>query len=202
MGRTLRGLSGQIISKTVITDWTAVAQNAVAKSSVIDIKNGASITLQAFLDTETAHTGTEFIVQTTKEDSGDEDWEDLVSFAALVGTANAEPITNNPLAAGSTTITCDLTTGYTTGNAALPWRAIEDATLVNSELIRQKGYTSNTSITILDGTANAHVVNTNMYNIAISELIAIPVGVGRRARVVVNNTYDSDGSTLNYRVVA
>ena len=202
MGRTLRGLSGQIISKTVITDWTAVAQNAVAKSSVIDIKNGASITLQAFLDTETAHTGTEFIVQTTKEDSGDEDWEDLVSFAALVGTANAEPITNNPLAAGSTTITCDLTTGYTTGNAVLPWRAIEDATPVNSELIRQKGYTSNTSITILDGTANAHAVNTNMYNIAISELIAIPVGVGRCARVVVNNTYDSDGSTLNYRVVA
>lgn len=195
-------IPNQSAEQEVITDWTAVAQKAVGESGVIDIIDGRVIAIQAFLDTQTAHTGTEFIIQISKKSSGDEDWEDYQSFIALVGTANSENITNNPLAAGSTTITCASTTGYVTDDVLLPWRAIEDATLANSELIKQTGYTTNTSITILDGTTNAHVQNTTMYNMAISELIDIAPGTGRRARIIVNNNYDSNGSTLNYRILA
>jgi len=183
------------ITKTCanIQDWTAVNQNTVSKSSVYDysdIKSGI-LHIQASLDTTTAHTGTEFIIQISSSTSGDRNWNDLTKFVSLIGTANSEPITNNPLSIGSTTITCISTTGYTAGG----WRFIKDG--ISSELIYQTGLTANTNITIIDGTTNTHVLNTMMYNIAMTQNITIPSGT-YRLRILVNNTYDNDGSTLYY----
>lgn len=187
------------ITKSVdnIQDWTAVAQNTIAESATYDCSliYEATLHIQAFLDTATAHTGTRFIVQISGANSGDEDWQNFTEFTALVGTANIEAITNNPLSAASTTITCASTTGYTVEGE---WRAIEDGTLVNSELVLQKGYSSNTNITIVNGTTNEHAQSVNMYSIAMTQNILIPAGV-RRVRVLVDNTYDADGSTLNYK---
>ena len=193
------------ITSSSVTDWTAVAEGAVAQSAVIDISGsyGTTIHVQAFLDTTDAHEGTEFLVQTSTNTTGNEDWTNYMpGFIDLVGTANSEAITNDPLAAGSTTITCADTTGYTVDATAMRWVAIEDGTLINSELVLQTGLTTNTSITCLDGTTNAHAAATVMWNVATSWSIRIPAGVGSRARIVVNNNYDADGtaSSLNYRV--
>jgi len=184
-----------------VTDWTAVAQNAVGESAEVDISGcyDSSLSIQAFLDTETAHTGTEFIIQVSSNTSGNEDWQDYQRWTELIGTANSEAITNNPLAAASTTITCASTTGYTIAELPLAWRAIEDGTLANSEIILQTGLTTDTNITILDGTTNEHAQNTPMYSIAFTKEIWIPISYNR-VRLVINNTYDSDGSTLNYKV--
>jgi hypothetical protein len=185
-----------------ITDWTAVAQNAVGESGTLDTSGhyATELYIQAFLDTTTAHTGTEFIIQVSSNTSGDEDWHDLTKFVELIGTANSENISDNPLSAGSTTITV----ADTGGNYETPpmgrWLAIEDGTLVNSELILNTGFTADTSITILDGTTNEHAQNTTMYDIAFSKGGIIIPAANNRARLVVNNTYDVDGSTLNYRV--
>ena len=181
-----------------LIDWTAVAQNTIVQTSVhsFTAKLQAGVHIQAFLDTETAHTGTRFIIMVSSAASGDEDWAEYCEFHALVGTANAEPITNNPLVATSTTITCASTTGYTTEGE---WRAIKDGTLINSELIYQIAYSATPDITILDGTANEHAQTTPMYNIAFSKTIHIPMEV-YRLKVVVDNTVDDDGSTLNYKV--
>lgn len=196
-------VSTRSITKAVssITDWTAVAQNAVGESGAIDVssKLEAQVHIQAFLDSTTAHTGTEFIIQVSSNSSGDEDWQDFTRFTGLVGTANSEAITNNPLAAASTTITVASTAGLYGTAPMCHWIAIEDGTLVNSELIFQTGFTADTSITCLDGTTNGHVQNTLMYDIANVWTINLPIGA-YRARVVVNNTYDADGSTLNYKV--
>jgi len=184
-----------------ITDWTAVAQNTVGESDTEDVNAnyGSLLFIQAFLDSTTAHTGTEFIVQVSNNTSGDEDWYDLCRFTGLVGTANSEAITNNPLSAGATTITVADTGGrYETAPMA-HWIAIEDGTLANSELVLQKGYTTDTNITIVDGTTNEHAQTTVMYDIADVWTIFIPPEA-YRIRVVVNNTYDVDGSTLNYKV--
>ena len=184
-----------------ITDWTAVAQNTVGESDTEDVNAnyGSLLFIQAFLDSTTAHAGTEFIVQVSNNTSGDEDWYDLCRFTGLVGTANSEAITNNPLSAGATTITVADTGGrYETAPMA-HWIAIEDGTLANSELVLQKGYTTDTNITIVDGTTNEHAQTTVMYDIADVWTIFIPPEV-YRIRVVVNNTYDVDGSTLNYKV--
>ena len=190
------GISKSTIS---VTDWTAIAQNAIGKSAEIDLSDvyEATLHIQAFLDTATAHTGTRFLLQISGAATGNEDWQDRTQFVELIGTANPEPITNNPLAALATTITCVSTTGYTVEGE---WRAIKDGTLVNSELIFQTAYSATPDITILDGTTNSHVQTTPMYNIAFTKDILIPPSA-YRARLVVDNTYSgAGGSTLNYKV--
>lgn len=132
------------IDPEAVTDWTAVAQNTVAESGTITCSGNYVTTLhiQAFLDSTTAHTGTEFIIQFSSKDSGDEDWHDLTRWIGLVGTANSEAITNNPLSASSTTITCADTGGNYETPPLAHWIAIEDGTLANSELVLQTGYTT------------------------------------------------------------
>lgn len=191
------------IDPEAMTDWTAVAQNTVAESATIDCSAHyiTYLYLQAFLDTTTAHTGTKFEIQVSSKDSGDEDWHYFGEFSGLVGTANTENITNNPLAASSTTITVADTGGEYETPPMGKWIAIEDSTLVNSELVFITGFTTDTNITILDGTTNAHVQNTPMYDIANTWTFILPYGINR-ARLIVNNTIDVDGSTLNYKVNA
>ena len=183
-------------SNDEIEDWVAVAQNTLVKSSEYDLSDAymAVMHIQAALDTNAvAHTGTRFIVQTSATDEGDEDWMDATEFVALIGTAATDAIEDNPLAAGSTDI--KLTGhGYTTEGA---WLLIEDATLVNSELVRVASQTAN-EVVAIDGTTNAHVLNTAMFNVAMVQSISLPK-TAERVRILVDNTYDDNGSTLNYR---
>jgi hypothetical protein len=184
-----------------VTDWNACAQNTVEESGPLDTSGhyATELCIQAFLDNTTAHTGTEFIVQVASATSGDEDWHDYTKFVALIGTANTENISDNPLAAASTTITMADTGGNYETAPMGRWLAIEDSTLANSELVLNTGFTADTSITIMDGTTNSHVQNTPMYDIAISKVVILDTTINR-ARVIINNTYDADGATLNYRV--
>jgi len=187
------------ITKAVeaVTDWTAVAQNAVGESATIDCSGnyGTEIHIQAFLDSTTAHTGTKFIVQISSNSSGDEDWQTLTEFVGLIGTAATDLIEDNPLAASSTTITLTSHSLTTLGK----WLAIEDGTLANSELVFEVAQATD-SITILDGTTNSHTQNTAIYDIAEPfQPVVLPFAT-QRARVVVDNTYDADGSSLNYKV--
>jgi len=186
-----------------VTDWTAVAQNAVGESGTVDCSghDATSLNIQAFLDSTTAHTGTKFQIQVSYNTSGDEDWSDYREFVALIGTANSEAITDNPLSAGSTTITMANTGGNYETAPMGRWLAIEDGTLVNSELVCNSGYTTDTNITIIDGTTNEHAQNTVMYDIAASKTVILDSTVNR-VRVIINNTYDTNGSTLNYKVRA
>jgi len=178
-----------------IQDWTAVAQNTIAKSAEHDLSgsHAAILHIQAALDTTTAHTGTRFITQISASESGDEDWQDFAEFVALIGTAATDLIEDDPLAAGSTTIA--LTTHALT--VLGKWLLIEDGTLANSELVFESEQAAN-SITIFDGTTNAHAVNTAIFNIAMVQNISLPKSANR-VRLIVDNSYDADGSTLNYK---
>ncbi len=195
---------------SIVIDWTAVPQNVVIESSEFDASASytSAIIIQAALDTTTAHTGTEFIVMVTAQNSGNEDWGILTSFVSLIGTAKTENLTNNPLAAASATLTMADTDGFETlGEGSLKldeipgWRFIKDGVdIEDSELIYQLSFVTDTSITFADGTANAHVQNTPVWNIAISRPVSLPDWTSR-AKIIVRNSYDSNGSTLNYRVL-
>ena len=178
-----------------LQDWTAVPQNTIVKSAEYDltgVKN-AILHIQAALDTETAHTGTKFITQISGAESGDEDWQDYNEFVALIGSATQDLIQTATLAAGSTAI--PLTThGYTTEGTIL---FIEDGTLANSELVRVASQTAN-EVVALDGTTNAHVVGVKLFDVAMTQNISISKEA-KRLRLIVDNSYDSDGSTLNYK---
>lgn len=182
-----------------ITDWTAVAQNIIAESGILDISGHYAIALQiqAALDSATAHTGTRFIIQVSSNSSGDEDWQDLTEFIALIGTAITDSIEDNPLPASSTSLTL---TGHSLTIEGV-WILIEDGTLVNSELIFVKSQSAN-AVVALDGTTNEHAQNTPVFNIAISKTIIIPMESGLRVRLIVDNSYDDNGSSLNYKIRA
>lgn len=190
-----------LVKTTVsVDDWTAVAQNVVVEGLTKDLSTyyQAVLTIIVALTSQTAATnGCEVRVQISANSTGDEDWVDLTSLQGAIGTGNSENITNNPLAAGSTTITCASTTGYTlptgTDNG---WRYIKDATIINSEIILQNAVTANTSIGIVDGTTNSHVLNTTMYNIVVPLVVQLPDSANR-VRVIYNNTKDSAGSTCD-----
>jgi len=182
-----------------LKDWTTIAQGGVLCTDVIDVSalHGSYLEIQAFLDTETAHTGTEVIIQGSSNKEGNEDWHDFLRDTILVGTANLEAITNNPLAVGVKVITCASTTGYTVADLPMPYRAIKDG--VNSELVLQTAVTANTNITVLDGVTNSHVATTPMSNIACSFPVFIPKEY-MRVRVIFDNNFDSNGSTLYVKV--
>jgi hypothetical protein len=181
---------------TILNDWTAIAQNTIVASVVMDMseKSKYTMNIHAALDTTDAHTGTRFIVQTSSVKSGDEDWYPHADFVALIGTAATDLIEDNPLAAGSTAIA--LTGHALTVEGKLLF--IEDATLVNSEIVLEASQTVN-EVVVLDGTANAHVVSTAIFNVAMSQKVDLPSNA-MRARLVVDNTYDDNGSTLNCMV--
>ena len=186
------GLKGQY----GVQDWTAVAQNTIAKSAELDTKGMRSsiMHIQAALDTTTAHTGTQFIVQGSGSVTGNADWHTIAPFVALIGTAATDAIEDDPLASGSTAIAL---TGH--GLTVLSkWLFIKDGTLINSELIFESAQSAN-EVVVLDGTENAHVVTTPIWNVAMEQIVVLPFAI-KRARLVVDNTYDVDGSTLNYKV--
>lgn len=189
---------GRSIDKSTasVQDWTAVAQNAMAKSAEVNLSNlyRSILHIQAAVDTTTAHTGTRFIVQISSAASGDEDWQDWADFVALIGTAATDLIENNPLAAGSTSIT--LTAHSLTVEGIQLF--IEDGTLANSELVLESAQSTN-AVSILRGTTNAHALNTAIFNVAMNQNITLPESAVR-AQLVVDNTYDDNGSTLNYKV--
>ncbi len=195
-------MAGITAGGQVITDWTAVAQNTIVHSDPLDISGDleAQLILQAFLDSETAHTGTRIIIEISHNTSGDEDWAEIpgTDKVILIGTANAELIDDNPLTVGSATILMSDTTGYTVEGL---WRGIKDGAIADSEVVRQIAVDANVDIDILDGTTNEHANTVNVYSIAMSEVIAYLTASVRRVRLIVDNTYDDNGSTLVYRLM-
>lgn len=192
---------------TVVQDWNAVAQNIIEESSEADVSgdHNMALKIQAALDTVTAHTGTEFIILVNANASDDEDWVVWNKFIDLIGTALTENLTNNPLASGQSILTMVDTAGFETNGPDIDeipgWRFIKDSALINSELIYQIAFVTDTSISWAGVNKNSHVQNTPCYNIAISKSVQLPMWA-QRAKVIVNNAFDADGSTLNYRVMA
>lgn len=179
-----------------IQDWAIVAQNTISKSAELDLSGFRSsiLHIQAALSTTTAHTGTRFVIQISASESGDEDWQPHVEFVGLIGTAATDLIENDPLASGATSIAL---TGHAL-TALGEWLFIEDGTLADSELVFESEQTAN-AISLLDGTTNEHAVGVAIFNVAMVQNIQLPVAA-KRARLVVDNTYDGDGSSLNYKL--
>jgi len=192
------------VTSSIIDDWSAVAEDATDESTVIDISANyvTAIHLWGFTDMNDAHEGTEFRIQVSANSSGDEDWTDFHVFLALNGDGDAEPIDDDPLVATSTTITISNTGGGYETEPMGKWIAIEDGTLVNSELVWITNFTNDTSFTIQDGTTNEHAVSTLLWDVAFAKTVMVPLGAGSRARVICNNGYDGDGtaSSLNWKV--
>lgn len=201
------------VSRIEIMPWTAVLQGAKSESAVINCATYYKTTLWicGFIDTTdtTAHTGTEFIVESNPNPvppsgSDDEYWsKEGVPFVELIGTMNPEAnvLVTDPAPAGTTTFTVASTTGYVVNDVTMPYIAIQDPTLANSELAYLSSIVTNTSITILNGTTRAHAKTTTLFgNVAFKKKLTFETTDISRMRLVVNNSYDSNGAKINYKL--
>lgn len=191
------------ITGAQVNAWTALAQNTEADTDAIDLSGSyaSHLAIDIGLTSATAHTGTRVIVDVSSYASTDEFWTPLVDFITCVGTANEEAITNNPLNAGEYDITVASTTGYTTvlADGGVQTIFLLDATVANSEILRVNNVITDSNIYSLDVVTRTHQNTAKLYSIAASHVIEIPFGIAR-ARVIIDNTYDIDGSSVAWRV--
>ena len=179
-----------------VDECAEVAQNAVREGADIDMTTafGGELHISLALTTTTAHTGSRIIVQTSGNTTGNEDWEDLWDASYLIGTANTEVITNNPAAIGTTVFTVADEVGFVADGVLDVF--LEDVdTFANSEWMKLVSAVVDTSVTVQDASTRAHAQNSLFSNVA--RRIIVPIDMTTvRARILYDNTYDPDGSTI------
>lgn len=183
------------LATTALDACQEIAQNTVVEGNTVDVSGFYDGLLQVWyaLTNATAHTGSKAYVEYSTDTTGDEDWAELEQLIFGTGTTNLEVITNNPLSVGGTSITVASTTGYTVGK----WLFLEDvSTFANSEWVRIKALTTDTSITAVDGVTRQHAQNSILNSVAGCCIpVYIPPTV-QRLRVIYDNTFDTDGATI------
>lgn len=177
-----------------------VAQNTLVVGAEGDIGGCYAAALEVFdaITNETAHAGTEFLIEVSSDQHGSEGWTLFHRFLGVTGTGNQEAVLNNPASAGSTVLSVASTIGYTANGAK---RFLEDiGSFPDSEWLRQRAYASNATVALVDGTARQHAQNSLLHSTAASRRIALPMDV-RRVRLIVNNCYAPSGATVAFRTV-
>lgn len=188
-----------------VDEWAEVAQNTVREGATTDVSDCYAVELHIYccISSTTAHTGTEIIVQVSSNTSGDEDWNVLTVFVGPTGTALSVALAGSE-AAGQTELSV---TNPVTNNMDNDgkFKFLEHTTVANSEIIFQTANSGDSSdtITVLDGLANAHSATSNIFDIdhATNQavgmyVVSLPFGTNR-CRVINDNTYDPDGSTVH-----
>ena len=174
-----------------------VAQNTIVESTNVDISNSydTDLYLKQALTSETAHTGTLNVVQVNYTGDGDQGWVTHAKWVGPTGTGNTEA-TTIATGVGTTSISYASQTGYdmATKLGDERWRLIEDATFANSEFWEQVAAPNATQSTTRDPLSTAHAASSTLHNIAASYCIKLPIA--QQVRVIADNTYDSDGSTV------
>jgi len=191
----------QTKTAAVLTDWTLTAQNAVGESSELDVSGMFSLKLH-IQHALTTH-GTEnadgvFLVQFASETgTSNEDWQ--TSFIINMVTGTPDTATLGTEAAGQTVLEVASTTGRYTDDD-VQFMFIKDNTLASSEMVIVVSALSNTSVTILDGTTNAHTNADFLFDIADSRSYYVDVYQEDRLRVIIDNTRDAGGTTVTWRI--
>lgn len=179
-----------------LDEWAKVAQNAVREGAEIDLSGvyAAALHIDIALSNATAHTGSLIIIQISSNATGDEDWTTFLVFVGPTGTANLE-LLSGAEAIGQTVLEVASTTGYEADGVL--WVFLEDVGIVaDSEMLLMVSHAANVSITVQDGLTVAKDASDQLSNIAKNYVIELPM-TAQRARVIYDNTYDSDGATIH-----
>lgn len=179
-----------------LDEWAEVAQNAVREGAEVDLSGvyAAALHIDIALSNATVHTGSLIIIQISSNTTGDEDWTTLLVFVGPTGTANLETLSGAE-AIGQTVLEVASTTGYEADGVL--WVFLEDVGIVaDSEMLLMVSHVANVSITVQDGLTVAKDPSDQLSNIAKNYVIELPM-TAQRARVIYDNTYDSDGATIH-----
>jgi hypothetical protein len=190
-----------ITKATSETDaWQAVAQDTVAEggASNLDDAYGAILHIDCAISNNTAHTGTKISVQLNSDSSdADDNWHTFREFITSSGTANTTTTAEAlDVAEADIDLTASPATGYTADE--IRWIFLLDGTVANSEICLLESENDASTITVTDGVTHAHSSGITVSNIVDSYVIELPFAADK-ARVVYDNTYDSDGAQVHVR---
>lgn len=189
----------------LVQNWTSIAADAIVHSTEIDVSANyeTTIHIQAGLVAGgSANDGTIFIVQTSWNTTGDEDWHEYDRFTDLTGTAQVLVIDATE-AAGQTEIGDASTAMPGTGF----WCMWKDDTAADSELVFISAVATNT-FTLIDGITNEKVPASSDFfaPTAVTDVVAFssPVKIQgtniKRARVVIDNNDSTVGVGLLFKL--
>ena len=192
-------------STAAVDTWLVIAQGAFREGADTDVSDAYSSTLyiDCALNTTTAHTGTEIIVDIgTDTGDADDNWSTLVRFIGVTGTAVSLSLDDTePIGETSIAMTNPVTANMDNDKK---YKFIEHATDANSEIVYQTANSGDAgdTITIQDGLAHEQTSSSTIFDIdsataeAVSQhQIDIPASADR-VRVRYNNNFDPDGSTV------
>lgn len=179
-------------------DWVEIAQNALTEGVTIDVSGNydTPLVIQMALSTVTAHTGTKVIIEVSGESSGDDAWSELLPpFIELIATAKKVNCDQN---SSGSTLYVDSTTDFETKGDRYFVEDTNDVT--KCEIVRNNGFSNDDYITTLDAITDQKDSDDDVFDTVAELPVYIPFGWSR-ARVLYDNTYDADGSTVHARVI-
>lgn len=193
-------------STAEIDAWAEVAQAGLREGVNTDVSGNYASTLHidCALSSTTAHTGTEIIVQVgTDTGDADDNWSTLVRFIGPIGTAISTALAaTEPIAETVLAIDNPVTNNQDNDKK---FKFIENTTQADSEIVYQVSNSADAgdTVTIQDGLTHEQDITTSiMYDIddvvdeAVSQWqVDIPISADR-IRIIYNNNFDPDGSTV------
>jgi hypothetical protein len=189
---------GQPVWQTLpLDEWESVAQNAVREGTEqnINMWDNVTVYISCALNSGTAHTGTEILVQVSPADSGDEMWITQASMTTMIGTASST-VMSYPANAASLTFAVSTLPGNFTADGVRTIFLLGSPTIANSELCTLVSHISGaaSSVTVMDALTNTVGGSSTFYNITSLHVVEIPPQMNR-LRIVYDNTFDSNGAT-------
>jgi len=192
---------------TEVDAWAEVAQAGLREGAIINVADSIAATLHidVALSSTTAHTGTEVIVEVgTDTSDATDNWSVRRFYICCVGTAvtlaldATEPIGETVIA-----VTNPVTANMDNDKK---FKFIEDTgTEANSEIVYQTANSGDAGDTVTIGRGGlAHEQNTGsiLWDIdnAVTEVVSqvdVPLlSTDDRVRILYNNNFDPDGSTV------
>ncbi len=174
-----------------IDEWAVVSAASIregANTSIVDDVQIAIEITSAKVEA-VAHDGEDlYTVEVSSNTSGDEDWTELVSFKGTLGTADTTTL-DAEATAPTSTIPLTATTNFETLNDRY---FIKNGTIANSEIVRNNGFSSGVSITVLDNITNTQQSGLSIYNIVDQWVVSIPAEFRRYRVLVYNGDADCD----------
>jgi hypothetical protein len=168
-----------------LDEWAVVSAAAMRKGATTAIADDIVVGLEVTVCKveAVAHDGhAVIIIEVSGNTTGNEDWTKLVEFEITAETASTTTLDAQADAAATLVPLAATANFETKGDVYF----IKNGTIANSEIVRNNGFDSGVSITILDGLANTQQNGVAIFTSVEQWIISIPAEY-RRVRVLVNN---------------
>jgi len=175
-------------STAPIDGWGQVAVGAIRKGNEHDVSGyyGAVLNVIIAHDSTNAHANGALVTIETRAGDEDEDWRELVTFRSAGGTA-AQVNVDEECPAGSTQLKVNSTAQFETKNDQY---FVKNASLGNSEIVRNNGFAGDDYIELLDGLTNTQEITSVVFDKVEQFAMAIPFEASRVRVLVWNDDAD------------